>query len=121
MEELIGIIVAVAVLIFKVVAKRMNDSADKPVRPAARPLYPEQGQPESMRQYETFEEVFPGLDYDYVTEVPKVAPMENVEPQVGRKVAPAVTVQATSKNSEKKEKIDPKKLIVYSEIMNRKY
>jgi hypothetical protein len=121
MEELIGIIATVAILIFKLVAKKMDDSADKHVRPSARPLHPEQGQPESMRQYETFEEVFPGLDYDYVTEVQKVAPMENVEPQAGRKVAPAVTVQATSKNSEKKEKIDPKKLVVYSEIMNRKY
>lgn len=131
MEELIGIIATVAILIFKLVAKKMDDSADKHVRPSARPLHPEQGQPESMRQYETFEEVFPGLNYDYVTEdpeskvirmeVPKVAPVENVEPKVRGKVAPSVTVPATSKNTEKKEKIDPKKLIVYSEIMNRKY
>ena len=117
MEELIGIIATVAILIFKLVAKKMDDSADKHVRPAARPLHPEQGQPESMHQYETFEDVFPGLNYDYVTEDP--------EPKVIRmevpKVAPSVTVPATSKNSEKKEKIDPKKLIVYSEIMNRKY
>lgn len=117
MEELIGIIVAVAVLIFKVVAKRMNDSADKPVRPAARPLYPEQGQPESMRQYETFEEVFPGLDYDYVTEVPK----EKAPAPTKRNAPPVKMQKEASESHDKKEKIDPKKLVVYSEIMNRKY
>ena len=125
MEELIGIIVAVAVLIFKVVAKRMNDSADKPVRPAARPLYPEQGQPESVRQYETFEEVFPGLDYDYVIEVPKVKPVEvpkEKAPAPTKRNAPPVKMQKeASESPDKKEKIDPKKLVVYSEIMNRKY
>ena len=46
---------------------------------------------------------------------------ERVQPQVVRKTAPAVTVEQTPVDSEKKEKIDPKKLIVYSEIMNRKY
>lgn len=117
MEELIGIIATVAILIFKLVAKKMDDSADKHVRPSARPLHPEQGQPESMRQYETFEEVFPGLNYDYVTEDPESKVIRMEVP----KVAPSVTVPATSKNTEKKEKIDPKKLIVYSEIMNRKY
>ena len=127
MEELIGIIVAVAVLIFKVVAKRMNDSADKPVRPAARPLYPEQGQPESMRQYETFEEVFPGLDYDYVIEVPEPkvirveVPKEKAPAPTKRNAPPVKMQKEASESPDKKEKIDPKKLIVYSEIMNRKY
>jgi hypothetical protein len=123
MEELIGIIVAVAVLIFKVIAKKMNDSADKPADRPARP--------EPMRQYKTLEEVFPELSYDYVedalgpkmiqVEVPKDAPKEDVGHQVGCKSTPVVIDEETSKDSEKKEKIDPKKLIVYSEIMNRKY
>ena len=45
---------------------------------------------------------------------------EHVHPQIVRKATP-VTIEQTSKDSEKKEKIDPKKLIIYSEIMNRKY
>ena len=126
MEELIGIIAAIAVVIFKAVSKKMNDSADKPLKPAVRPM-----QPEPMRQWESLEEVFPGLSNDYETDdpepkvihvdVPDEAPKENAEQQVRRKPSPVETAAESLKDSEKKEKIDPKKLIIYSEIMNRKY
>jgi hypothetical protein len=101
METIISIIVAIGILIFKAVAKNMEKSADKPVRPvrpvgSAVPLEPER--PATMQ--------------------------ESVQPQIVRKPAPAVTqkqIPVDSENREKKEKIDPKKLIIYSEIMNRKY
>ena len=110
MEELIGIIVAVAVLIFKAVSKKMNDSADKPVRPV---------RPEPMRQYKTMEEVFPGVSYDYVGEAPEPKVVEAA--QTKRKQKPAEILKTDEPAPEKKKKIDPKKLVVYSEIMNRKY
>ena len=121
MEELIGIIAAIAVLIFKAVSKKMNDSADKPVRPAARPEYPDHAQPEP----------FPGVSYDYVGEVPetkvilkdvrKEMPEEIDASQIIRKQKSAGILRDDEPAPEKKKKIDPKKLIIYSEIMNRKY
>ena len=121
MEELIGIIVAVAVLIFKAVSKKMNDSADKPVRPATRPACPDQAQLEP----------FPGVNYGYVgeapelkvvrVEIPKEAPKEIDSAQIKSKQKPVEILKEVEPAAEKKEKIDPKKLIVYSEIMNRKY
>ena len=119
MEELIGIIVAIAVLIFKAVSKKMNDSADKPVRPATRPEYHAQPEP------------FPGVSYDYVGEVPetkvilkdvrKEMPEEIDASQIMHKQKSAGILRDDEPAPEKKKKIDPKKLIIYSEIMNRKY
>lgn len=110
METIIGILGAIAVIIFKVIEKKMKDSAQIP------------------REHE---EVFPDLREDIaepeIVYVPKVEP---VEVPKEKKKAPAPTrVKPTpvkmqkeiSKSPDKKEKIDPKKLIVYSEIMNRKY
>ena len=127
METIISIIVAIGILIFKVVAKNMEKSADKPVRPV-RPVRPA-SMPEAFPQI--LEEVF---DVPLESEEPKVEShveprvqmnvepevQEHVHPQIVRKATP-VTIEQTSKDSEKKEKIDPKKLIIYSEIMNRKY
>ena len=130
MEEIIGILVALGVLLFKV-AKKIND-ADTPVRPA-QPV-----QPTATRQYQTLEDIFPELRADseesneeiyeevpeesepiveeaptyYFYEAPK---SEKEKPDVSR------PIEVEPETSEKKEKIDPKKLVLYSEIMNRKY
>ena len=53
MEEIIGILLVLCVLVFRV-AKKIND-ADAPVRPA-RPA-----QPTATRQSQTLEELFPDL------------------------------------------------------------
>ena len=136
METIISIIVAIGILIFKAVAKNMEKSADKPVRPvrpvgSAVPLEPER--PAAMQEVfpQILEELF---DVHVEHEEPEVEMkveeqietkvQESVQPQIVRKPAPAVTqkqIPVDSENGEKKEKIDPKKLIIYSEIMNRKY
>lgn len=131
MEEIIGILVALVVLVFKV-AKKIND-ADAPVRPA------QPAQPTATRQYQTLEDIFPELQAasEDVPEDHHVEILEGPEPIVeeapvyyyesvestAKQKNPVVsrTIEVEQETSEKKEKIDPKKLIVYSEIMNRKY
>ena len=108
METIIGILGAIAVIIFKVIEKKMKDSAQIP------------------REHE---EVFPDLREDIaepeIVYVPKVKPVEvpkEKAPAPTKRNAPPVKMQKeASESPDKKEKIDPKKLIVYSEIMNRKY
>ena len=116
METIIGILGAIAVLIFKVIEKKMQDSAQIP------------------REHE---EVFPDLREDIaepeIVYVPKVKPVEvpkekavevpkEKAPAPTKRNAPPVKMQKeASESPDKKEKIDPKKLVVYSEIMNRKY
>ena len=124
METIIGILGAIAVLIFKVIEKKMKDSAQIP------------------REHE---EVFPDLREDIaepeIVYVPKVKPVEvpkekavevpkekavevpkEKAPAPTKRNAPPVKMQKeASESPDKKEKIDPKKLVVYSEIMNRKY
>lgn len=123
METIIGILGAIAVLIFKVIEKKMKDSAQGTGGPVAKP--------EPMRQYRTLEDVFPGVNYDYVgeapelkvvqVEIPKETPKEIDSAQIKSKQKPVEILKEVEPAAEKKEKIDPKKLIVYSEIMNRKY
>ena len=133
MEEIIGILLALVVLIFKV-AKKIND-ADTPVRPV-RPAQPVQ--PTATRQYQTLEDIFPELRvdseesneeiYEEVPEEPEPIVEEAptyyfYEAPKSVKEKPVVSrlIEVEPETSEKKEKIDPKKLVLYSEIMNRKY
>jgi hypothetical protein len=130
MEEIIGILVALGVLLFKV-AKKIND-ADTPVRPA------QPAQPTATRQYQTLEDIFPELRvdseesneeiYEEVPEEPEPIVEEAptyyfYEAPKSVKEKPVVSrpIEVEPETSEKKEKIDPKKLVLYSEIMNRKY
>lgn len=129
METIISVIVAIGILVFKAVAKNMEKSADKPVRPV-RPVVPVEPE-RPMAMPEVFPQILEVFEAPLEREEPEAEPQvqvmvepctrERVQPQVVRKTAPAVTVEQTPVDSEKKEKIDPKKLIVYSEIMNRKY
>ena len=148
MESLIGILVAVAVVVFKLIAKSMEDSAASPARPAPpRPM--PQGLPsqESMPQrpvpspYTPYPEPSPYHEPDFMPEsdieiygepiddgvfdmsealYEEAKPVTKVQNDIKKSVL-ASTLANTPDVSEPKEKIDPKKLIIYSEIMNRKY
>ena len=110
-------------MIFKVIEKKMKDSAQGTGGPVAGP--------EPMRQYGTLEDVFPEVSHDYVedtpepkvirVEIPKETPKEIDSAQIKSKQKAVEILKEVEPAAEKKEKIDPKKLIVYSEIMNRKY
>ena len=136
MEEIIGILVFVVLAIIKIIDKKFSSASGKSapmeethevfpeieVEEAERPVYrhermypefhrPEPIQPEPIQPVQKMPEHFAG---------------QSVEKPVAKPAArPAVKKSARSILKEEpqktREKIDPKKLIVYSEIMNRKY
>ena len=105
METIIGFLVGITILVIKLVAKKMDDSAQTPVKevfPRVTPVE-EEPMPYSME----YDDVFVAEQFPKNVEIQQ-------EPQ-----RPIDKVKDST--PAKKEKIDPKKLIVYSEIMNRKY
>lgn len=106
MEEIIGLLVALAAIIFKVVGKRLEKSGapaagipeDSPEEPA--------GNPFDVKKW--------------IEEVPKPKPFIEEAPRAVVKPAPKVNILKEDA-PEVKEKIDPKKLVVYSEIMKPKF
>lgn len=134
METLIGIIVAIVILIFKAVGKKMDDAARKAApRPTQVPDWAEIFEQEYSNErpvpqiFKSEPEPEPEPEL-----MPDPEPLFRPEPVVAPEVVQTHTplrkpqtasniVTEASREEKKKEKIDPKKLIVYSEIMNRKY
>ena len=94
MEEILGLLIIIAVSIFKAVNKKLEKSGT-PTAPAA--PAPEQENPFDFKRW--------------IEEAPKA--VEPVTP------APKPIMEVAEEKPEK-EKIDPKKLIIYSEIMTPK-
>lgn len=99
MEEIIGLLVLLAAAVFKAVNKKLEQSGEqalpgKPVRP------------ETLRETER--------EWEPV-------PVPRQQPAVARNQTQARKFPVQTEAPErKKEKIDPKKLIIYSEIMSPK-
>lgn len=90
MEEIIGLLVIVAIAIFKGVSKKLEQSGTNPSAPV---------RPTTANEPE-----------------PAPAPEPEAKPQVVRRTVD----EPVEEPVKQKEKIDPKKLIIYSEIMNPK-
>ena len=110
MEDIIYILLALAALIFKVVEKKLNSSGKKVSEP--RP------------ERETA--VDPQPETEFVEAVPAVVRREPEEPvvremPVRQEVPKTPKVKPAATSSVKPDKIDPKKLVIYSEIMKPKY
>ena len=88
MEEIIGLLVIVAIAIFKGVSKKLEQSGTNPSAPV---------RPTTANE-------------------PAPAPEPEAKPQVVKRTVDKPVEEPVKQ----KEKIDPKKLIIYSEIMNPK-
>lgn len=121
METLIGILAAILVVAFKVIEKKMNDaSAHKPV---VRPMEEVPSVTQIPRQEllaELLTESEPVSEPE-PTPVPVRQPVQQPVQQQQLRQQPELQPIQESDTKVRKEKIDPKKLVVYSEIMNRKY
>ena len=127
MEEIIGILVALGVLLFKF-AKKINDAEDPKIKPV-RPVVTPEVETEPEIETDKLEDIFTILRANPVEEIeeeveeapeaPKTIYFEAVQETKSRVSSPIV--QAAVEETKEKEKIDPKKLVLYSEIMNRKY
>ena len=125
MEDIIGILAVLAIGIIKIIGKNFDDAGKKPVKTYT----PVDSEP--------FPETKAHVPYGRPVEPEPVAPkpVEKKKPAAVRPVAPkASTIEVVERQTmakkpilieeeEKgpKEKIDPKKLVLYSEIMTPKF
>lgn len=117
MEEIIPIIVAViGTVVARVIKSKMNDATQTPSAPIPNPQSP---RPRSLE--DVLSELETPQRFQPVVEEQKPAYLYEAASSIEKKSVAPESIEVEVKATEKKEKIDPKKLIVYSEIMNRKY
>ena len=135
MEELTGILFVVAAIILKVVEAKFKTAAKKPApKVQTQEVFPEvtdhtgglpkwlEDMERELRQVEPQPE--PVVPPPVEVKPEPVSTITFAEAQKPMKKVPLKPVRKPILQDEEKktsEKIDPKKLIVYSEIMNRKY
>ena len=103
MDEIIGLLFLVVPVLFSLVGKKL-DKADggkktQPVRPVAPVQPPQEAQRSTLRMQK-----------------PKRELQENV-----KKTPSPVNVYDREEPQQRRERVDPKKLVIYSEIMKPKY
>lgn len=124
METIIGLLFILLPVIFKLIGKKLEQSGKT-------------GQAETLRKITEAlgEEVRAEEEYDdeghiiHFPEQPAVVPAASAEPvapvrivqEEGRLSIARKSLLAEEEENRKKDKIDPKKLVIYSEIMKPKY
>ena len=139
METIVGLLFILLPVIFKLIEKKLQQSGTAAQQETVRQIKDLFEMEENDLTDEIEDDVEPEIgDYvepeigDYVEPEPKfeVNPviefLEKVEPQVVKPAAPAqkkrtAPILMEEKDNKKKEKIDPKKLVLYSEIMKPKH
>lgn len=117
METIITLLIVLLPVVFKLIGKALDNAAAKGV-----PDVPHR--PDVASDMMKDDSVPKRPEYQSLVRRPVAAHVEHQEGEsvIARPVEPAPTVQATAEDKPvKKKKIDPKKLIVYSEIMKPKY
>ena len=120
MEELIGILVLVVLFIFKMIDKKFSNASAK----SAPGVDQREAFPTVELEEDVEVEVKPMV---YQMPEPQPKPMPRPQPAPKPELKPVTKSRAKAKkpvlqeeDKKTREKIDPKKLVVYSEIMNRK-
>jgi hypothetical protein len=131
METIVGLLFILLPVIFKLIEKKLQQSGTAAQQETVRRIKDLFEMEENDLTDEIEDDVEPEIG-DYVEPEPKfeVNPviefLEKVEPQVVKPAAPAqkkrtAPILMEEKDNKKKEKIDPKKLVLYSEIMKPKH
>lgn len=116
MEEIIGLLVIVAIAIFKGVSKKLEQSGTNPSAPVRPATANEQEEPPFDLTKWLSEQMAQQKQSQEPTVEPEPAPEPEAKPQVVKRTVDKPVEEPVKQ----KEKIDPKKLIIYSEIMNPK-
>ena len=117
METIITLLIVLLPVVFKLIGKALENAAARGVPNAPH-------RPDAVSDMMTDDSVQTRPEYQSLIRRPADVHVEHQEGQsvVARPVEPARTEQTTTEDKpDKKKKIDPKKLIVYSEIMKPKY
>ena len=131
METIVGLLFILLPVIFKLIEKKLQQSGTAAQQETVRQIKDLFEMEENDLTDEIEDDIEPEIG-DYVEPEPKfeVNPviefLERVEPQVVKPAAPAqkkrtAPILMEEKDNKKKEKIDPKKLVLYSEIMKPKH
>ena len=131
METIVGLLFILLPVIFKLIEKKLQQSGTAAQQETVRQIKDLFEMEENDLTDEIEDDVEPEIG-DYVEPEPKfvvnsvVEFLEKVEPQVVKPAAPAqkkrtAPILMEEKDNKKKEKIDPKKLVLYSEIMKPKH
>lgn len=130
MEEIIGLLIALGAIILKVVGNRLEKSGKKTAAPVTSDKDSEGGLDVKGWILEALEEAKEEVlgEEEAVEPEPVFEPVQVVTPPVVRPAAVKPVAKPVSKPilleetpERKGEKIDPKKLVIYSEIMKPKY
>ena len=114
MEEIIGLLVVLAVGIFKAVNKKFEDAGKQPQKPS-HPIGPFG----SLDPFGKEKDVFVPVAPKPVAPKPQHRTFDLEDVQRQTKARKPILIEEEEKGS--KEKIDPKKLVLYSEIMTPKF
>lgn len=131
METIVGLLFILLPVIFKLIEKKLQQSGTAAQQETVRRIKDLFEMEENDLTDEIEDDVEPEIG-DYAEPEPKfvvnpvVEFLEKVEPQVVKPAAPAqkkrtAPILMEEKDNKKKEKIDPKKLVLYSEIMKPKH
>ena len=121
METIIGLLVILLPVIFKSIEKKLEKAGNyeqaKKIQDLARQMSLEEESPVSEPVLKPEPEpVMPVMPVMDKPKVKKVQPVQKVQKPSKKKDQPIV-----EKDTVKKEKIDARKMVVYSEIMKRKF
>ena len=124
MEEIIGLLVVLAVGIFKAVNKKFEDAGKQPESPS-QPFGPFGSLDPFGGESEVFapkaEPVVPKPIEENPAHVRPVSPKPSTIEVVERQTKTRKPMLIEEEETSPKEKIDPKKLVLYSEIMTPKF
>ena len=133
MEEIIGLLVILAVGIFKAVNKKFEDAGKQPQKPS-QPFGPfgsldpfekdqevlvPKAEPAAPRREPIFPRPVTARPVEAEPAAPKPEPMTLEDVQRQTKTIKPMLIE--EEETSPKEKIDPKKLVLYSEIMTPKF
>ena len=131
METIIGLLFVLLPVIFKLIGKKLEQAGQYEKAGKVREIVQEYLEPESDSDDQVLEDISSwfNTEPETKTEVPAVEPVKEIafedaayvqkrRKQAEKKPAP---VFFEEKPQKKKEKIDPKKMVIYSEIMKPKY
>ena len=131
METIIGLLFVLLPVIFKMIGKKLEQAGQYEKAGKVREIVQEYLEPESDSDDQVLEDISSwfNTEPETKTEVPVVEPVKEISfedaahvlirrKQAEKKQAPVFLEEKPQKN---KEKIDPKKMVIYSEIMKPKY
>lgn len=130
METLVGLLFILLPVIFKLIEKKLQDSGNTAQAGKVREI----AELFENKEDDSFDEVEPETVFEPVASVPVFTMPESEGARVEREALEKLTASVQKppkttptlkdepkRNKNKKEKIDPKKLVIYSEIMKPKY